>query len=209
MFRKTKSLVAIGLAILIVPLFAACSSEPEPAPTQVPVPTIAPTAVPTPTQTPEPAPNITISDAWARPAAMMMAMDDSTGSMDDSMSGMDDSMSGMHAAGATTAVYFTLINSGNASDTLIEIVDAMVETSGDLAAAVELHESRMQDGVMSMQKVSGVEIPAGESVMLKPGSYHVMILGLKRDLTPGENITLKLRFSSGDEQTIVVQVREP
>jgi copper(I)-binding protein len=213
MLRKSLTLVVLGIALLIVPLMSACSSDPEPTPTSVP------------------ASDVSITGAWARPAAMItdegdaMALDGmdmgdtatgddsmAMGDDDDSMSdmGMDhDAMPMKGPAGGTGAVYFMLTNSGNADDTLVEVIDIHVEAPGDFSEMVELHETSMNDGVMKMQKLEvGIPVPAGESVELKPGGFHVMIMNIKRSLTPGDEVTLRLRFASGEIQTVVAEVRE-
>lgn len=187
MIRKITTLVAIALAVLILPLMAACSSDPEP------------TAVP--------AADIEITDAWARPAAMIMA-DDSMDMGDDDMD-MGESMA-MGPAGGTGAVYFKMTNSGDAPDTLIKVIDAKVQTTGDLSGMVELHETTMADGVMTMHKLdAGMKVLAGATVELKPGGLHVMMMNIKRELKPGDTVTLVLGFESGDEKTITAEVREP
>jgi copper(I)-binding protein len=200
MLRKSLTLVVLGVALLIVPLMSACSSDPEP--------TVVPTA------TPVPAPDVSITGAWARPAAMIAEDDDAMDGMDmddDSMAmgDADDSMPMKGPAGGTGAVYFMLTNSGNADDTLVEVIDIQIEAPGDFSEMVELHETTMTDGVMKMQKLdAGIPVPAGESVELKPGGFHVMIMNIKRSLVPGDEVTLRLKFASGDEQTVVAEVRE-
>ena len=209
MFRKSINLGILAMALLIVPLMSACSSDPEP--------TVVPTA------TTIPAPDVSIAGAWARPAAMIIADDGATDDMDmagdsmamgddaDSMDDMDnDSMPMSGPMGGTGAVYFTLTNSGDADDTLVAITDIKIEALGDFSDMVELHETIMTDGVMKMQKLAaGIHIPAGETVELKPGGFHVMIMNIKRSLTPGDEVTLNLQFESGAAQTVVAEVRMP
>ena len=64
---------------------------------------------------------------------------------------------------------------------------------------VEIHETAAAaNGMMEMRPLAqGLKIPANGSVELKPGSYHVMVMGLKQDLKTGSNLTLKLAFKSG------------
>ncbi len=192
MFRKSISLGELAMALLIVPLMSACSSDPEP--------TVVPTA------TTIPAPDVSVTGAWARPAAVVT--DD-----DGAMTGMDmedDSMPMKGPMGGTGAVYFTLSNSGDAGDTLVAVTGIKVEVAGDFSDMVELHETSMTDGVMKMQKLdAGIHIPAGETVALKPGGFHVMFMNIKRSLTPGDEVTLSLLFESGAEQTVVAEVRMP
>ena len=72
--------------------------------------------------------------------------------------------------------------------------------SGDLAAAVELHETINDNGVMKMEpRPEGFEIPAGGSLELKPGAKHVMIMGLVKPLVAGDTVNLTLAFDNGDQ----------
>lgn len=88
--------------------------------------------------------------------------------------------------------------------------DALVSASvaADVAGKVELHETRMVDGKHSMQMVPGIDIPAGGSVALEPGGYHIMLMGLVEPLEPGEIFDMDLVFESGATITVEVEVRE-
>jgi len=192
MFRKPITFGVLAMALLIVPLMSGCASDPEP--------TVVPTA------TTVPAPDVWIASAWARPAAMITDDDGAMAGMDMA----DDSMAMSGPMGGTGAVYFTLTNSGNADDTLVAVTGIKVEVAGDFSDMVELHETSMTDGVMKMQKLdAGIHIPAGETVELKPGGFHVMIMNIKRSLKPGDEVKLSLLFESGAEQTVVAEVRMP
>lgn len=100
-----------------------------------------------------------------------------------------------------SAAYMMLSN-GLAQD--VEIVGA----SSDVANAVEVHLSTMENGVMKMQKQESVLLPAGQMLELKPGSYHVMLIGLKRELKVGEEITVTLHFKNHDDITLTVPVKD-
>ncbi|MDX8522923.1 copper chaperone PCu(A)C [Mesorhizobium sp. MSK_1335] len=84
--------------------------------------------------------------------------------------------------------YFTVINKGSAPDRLLSI-------SSDISDKAELHEMGVKDGVMIMRPVEGgLEIPAGGKVALKPGAYHLMFTGLKRQPKQGEKFPATLTF---------------
>lgn len=128
-----------------------------------------------------PSAGITVTDAWARTS------------------------SAMASAGAA---YATITNAGSAAD-------ALIGASSPAAATVEVHETvaigspdASGGGMMGMQPVARVEIPAGGSLQLKPGSYHVMLIGLVRDLKAGDTIDLTLAFEKAGAITVKVQVRE-
>jgi len=84
--------------------------------------------------------------------------------------------------------YFTVTNKGSAPDRLVSI-------SSDISDKAELHEMGVKDGVMTMRPVAGgLEIPAGGKVALKPGGYHLMFIGLKRQPKQGEKFPATLTF---------------
>jgi copper(I)-binding protein len=97
--------------------------------------------------------------------------------------------------------YMTLVNSGTP--------DRLVSVSGDIARAVELHEMRIDADVMRMRQVDGIELPAGKTVELKPGGYHVMLVGLKAPLKVGQTFALKLTFENAGQVGIDVTVEAP
>jgi len=105
-------------------------------------------------------------------------------------------------AGGTAAIYLTVVNGGH-------MADALVAAHSEVAQAVEFHEMRMEGDVMHMQPVSQLEVPAHGQIALQPGDGHLMLIGLKRDLAPGDQFPLGLRFASGIEVTIMVEVRQP
>lgn len=87
--------------------------------------------------------------------------------------------------------------------------DELVGASSDIANAVEVHLSQMgADGVMQMIQQESVALPAGGMLELKPGSYHVMLIGLKQDLKVGDSITITLHFKNGEDVTLTVPVKE-
>ncbi len=73
---------------------------------------------------------------------------------------------------------------------------------------VELHRTMMQDGIMQMVPHDKIPLTAGTRTMLKPGSWHVMLIGPKTVPTEGETVTLTLVFDDGSEQTIDALVRK-
>jgi len=67
---------------------------------------------------------------------------------------------------------------------------ALVEVSTPLTARAEIHEMSMEAGVMKMRAVPKIDLPAGKTVELKPGGYHVMLMNLDRPLRDGETVFL-------------------
>jgi copper(I)-binding protein len=85
----------------------------------------------------------------------------------------------------------------------------LVAASSPLTPAVEIHEMKLQDNVMRMRQVDAIELPAGQTVELKPGGYHVMLMDLKSPVTEGTTVPLTLVFedSGGKRHSVEVQAR--
>ena len=98
------------------------------------------------------------------------------------------------------AGYVTIVNRSAARD-------ALVSAAADVAERVELHETRNMSGMLMMERVPKVDVGPGARVELKPGSYHLMLIGLKRALTPGQTVTLTLEFERGGRMTTRAEVR--
>ena len=88
----------------------------------------------------------------------------------------------------------------------------LVGVASPVANAVELHNMSMKDGVMRMAPVEGIDIPAGNTVKLAPGGYHVMFMGLKQQMKPGDRVPLTLTFEFADKKResleLSVEVRD-
>ena len=86
----------------------------------------------------------------------------------------------------------------------------LVSAKSDISDRIEMHTHSMVDGVMRMREVEGgIPVPANGMQALKPGSYHVMFMGLKAPLQEGSSFPLTLVFSDGQETTIDVMVKAP
>lgn len=85
----------------------------------------------------------------------------------------------------------------------------LISAASDVAAAVELHETFNEEGVMKMvPQPEGFEVPAGGSVELKPGGKHVMLIGLAAPLAAGQAFSLTLNFDDGSALDLSVPVVE-
>jgi copper(I)-binding protein len=91
-------------------------------------------------------------------------------------------------AGATSAgigaVYVTISNRGHEADALLSV-------ASDAATAVELHETVAYGSKIVMRPLPKFDVPSGGKLEMKPGSYHLMLLGLKQDLKPGEIVKVE------------------
>jgi copper(I)-binding protein len=87
--------------------------------------------------------------------------------------------------------------------------DVLVSATSPACGMVELHETQMSDGVMSMQHLpQGIPVPAGETVSLEPGGLHVMCMGVQSPLTVGEMVEVALEFENSGSRTIEAEIRE-
>jgi copper(I)-binding protein len=108
------------------------------------------------------------------------------------------------AADAMAAAgYMGISNSGAAPDRLIG-----VETP--VAQQAMLHQSTVDaDGVATMAHVEALEIPAGETVVLEPGGYHIMLMGLTQPLTEGQMVPGVLIFESAGRVEVTFMIDPP
>lgn len=82
----------------------------------------------------------------------------------------------------------------------------LVAAQAAVAGVVEIHEMTMDGSIMRMRAIPGLDLPAGKSVVLKPGGYHVMLMDLKRPLQTGESVPVTLIFErNGQRETIDLQ----
>ena len=79
------------------------------------------------------------------------------------------------------------------------VADQLVSASSPAAGEVQLHEMAMDGNVMRMRQVKDIAVPAGGSVELKPGGYHLMFLNLKGPFVAGETVPVKLKFAKAGE----------
>lgn len=84
---------------------------------------------------------------------------------------------------------------------------SLQSASSEVAQAVELHKMQLIDGMMKMQRVEKIGIPAGGSIELKPGGYHLMVIGLKKQLKEGDTAQFILQFSNDLRKTIRLPVK--
>lgn len=82
--------------------------------------------------------------------------------------------------------------------------DKLVSVSGDVAKEIQIHSMVTEAGVMKMREIKALEVPANGKAELKPGGYHIMLIGLKEGLKEGEKFPLKLKFEKAGEVTVTV-----
>jgi copper(I)-binding protein len=101
--------------------------------------------------------------------------------------------------GGTGAGFMTLRNAGAQADRLVSARAA-------IARAVELHSHTNDNGVMRMRPVPAIEVPAGGEALLRPGSFHLMLIGLQAPLRQGERIPVTLVFERAGEVAVELSV---
>lgn len=106
----------------------------------------------------------------------------------------------MPPSAPNAAAYFTLHNAGEA--------DRLSAVSTPLAQKAELHEHIHRDGLMKMQQVEAVDVPAGGAVQFAPMGYHVMLFGLKQQMKDGERFPLTLHFDKAGDVEVEVAVQK-
>lgn len=104
------------------------------------------------------------------------------------------------AMARTGAVYFLLKNKGTEPDRLVSVSTAV-------AGSAQLHTNTMRDGMVHMEPVPGIDIPANGSAELKPGGLHVMLMEPKHQLKPGQHFEMTLTFAKAGQVTIQVPVK--
>lgn len=84
----------------------------------------------------------------------------------------------------------------------------LVRAESPAAGITEVHEMKMEGDVMKMRAITGLDLPAGQAVELKPGGYHVMLMDLKAPLAKGSTVPVTLMFKNaqGAESKLELQV---
>ena len=103
------------------------------------------------------------------------------------------------------SVYMEIINSSNEDDRLLS-------ASSDQAGMVMIHRSIRDGDISKMIHVhDGVFVPKKNSIKLKPGDYHLMLMNVNEDLSLGDKITVTLNFEKNDSITInpIAKLRPP
>jgi copper(I)-binding protein len=130
---------------------------------------------------------IQLENAWARRAPSMVQ-------------GGQSSQGGGAMTAGNGAAYVTISNHGSEAD-------ALLSASTDVATTVELHATVEQDGKMVMRPLPKFDVPAGGKLEMKPGGYHIMLLGLKQDLKPGETLNVGLSFEKAGRMSVEAPVK--
>ncbi len=108
--------------------------------------------------------NITVKNTWMRPAPESF----------------------------NTAVYCTIVNSGNKPDTLYKV-------TSDISDDIQIHETYKKDDMMGMREVKNLVVAPHDSLVFKPGGYHIMVMNLKENVVINNSEKLTFDFSTAGE----------
>lgn len=97
--------------------------------------------------------------------------------------------------------FMTISNASDKDDALVGV------TSPDFNM-VEMHQTVMQDGMGKMIPQEQIVVPAGGKVVLKPGSYHLMLMMAKRGFKAGDIVNVELSFQSGSKMPVEMPVKK-
>ncbi len=102
--------------------------------------------------------------------------------------------------GGQGAGFLRIANRGSAADRLLS-------ASSPVSGKMELHTHVRDGDVMRMREVPAIDIPAGQTVEMRPGGLHLMFMGLTQPLRQGEKIPVTLRFERAGEVRIELDVQ--
>lgn len=148
-----------------------------------------------------------VSDVWARQVqdrgAVYMVIEG--GSEADALTKAE-----VPADIAGTVEIHETVAAGGSSTTMGEMgsEESTTTTMGDMAGDEGSSTTMGEAMQMEMKPVDKIDIPAGGTVELKPGGYHVMLLDVKKTLNPGDTFDVTLTFEKAGTQTVTAEVRE-
>jgi len=104
--------------------------------------------------------------------------------------------------GQTNSAIFMMLKNKSAKEV------SLIRAQSGVAETVELHTHTMDQGVMKMRQVSEIRIPGNGMTHLKPGGYHIMLIGLKQNLFEGQKVSVKLYFSNGSMAVVEMPIKK-
>lgn len=146
--------------------------------------------------------DVVVTDAWTWPAIAGMSSSHGDHASEHGDGDHDHDESPSSGAVTTGVIYMTVENLGSR-------LDRLVSASSPVAEAIEIHRSTMDNGIVRMRPVDSIEVDAGEVLSLESGGYHVMLVGLTRDLDPGDTFEVELQFERAGTISVVSEVRLP
>ncbi|WP_257285392.1 copper chaperone PCu(A)C [Endozoicomonas sp. SESOKO1] len=102
---------------------------------------------------------------------------------------------------SSSAAYMTIFNGTHEAVQIGSL-------SSPVARKTELHTTEMDNGMMKMRRVDNITIKPGDKLELKPGGYHVMLMGLKKPIANNSEVPVTIIFSNGDTKTVVAHAKD-
>lgn len=102
------------------------------------------------------------------------------------------------AQGRVGVLYATIVDRGEP--------DRLLGAETSVAEKVEMHESLSENGIMQMRPVEALSLAPGQPIALKPGGYHMMLVGLRRALREGDTFPITFRFAGAGPVSATVHV---
>jgi periplasmic copper chaperone A len=87
--------------------------------------------------------------------------------------------------------------------------DKLISVTGTVAKEIQIHSMITEAGVMKMREIKALDIPANGKAELKPGGFHVMLIGIPDGLKEGTKFPLTLKFEKAGEITVQVTAEKP
>ena len=103
--------------------------------------------------------------------------------------------------GRVGVVYLTIVDHG--------MPDRLTGVSSPVADKADVHESFNEGGIAKMRPVASLPVEQGKPVVLAPGGYHIMLMGLKQPLKQGDKFPITLSFANAGPVTAQVTVEPP
>ncbi len=98
-------------------------------------------------------------------------------------------------------------NSGAYMELVSSEASTLLSAASPVAGVVEIHSMKMEGDVMKMHSIQNLELPAGKTVKLAPGGYHIMLMELKQPLKKGEIVPITLKVMGKDKQPQNIEVK--
>ena len=133
-------------------------------------------------------------------AALCLSTGLYAGSAADSLQVQDPYVRAVPPGQTNSAAFMALVNPGDADH-------ALVAAESRASKVVELHTHQEEGGMMKMRRVDKIDLPAGETVELQPGGLHLMLIGLTRQLSPGEDVEITLVLEDGSRTSVTAPVK--
>lgn len=82
----------------------------------------------------------------------------------------------------------------------------LMKAESPAAGIVEIHDMKMNAGVMEMKALDAIDVPANKAIELKPGGMHVMLMNVKKPINKGDKIPMTLTFEGANKKTLLVKL---